>query len=82
MTGKTVVAGAVLVLIGVLVGMNVPKVEAQQAGAYAIAVTTVRGAPIAWRINVRTGQASWCIFAQGGFEHAPNCSPWSATSDQ
>ncbi len=28
MTGKTVVAGVVLVLIGVLIGMNVPTVEA------------------------------------------------------
>ncbi len=78
MTPKTVAIGAALVLVGVLVGLNVPMAEAQRNGPYAFSAT----APAyAWRMNVRTGQVSTCNGTPlGNPPPAPKCSPWGPVS--
>ena len=76
MTAKTVAIGAALVLVGVLVGLNVPMAEAQRDGPYALSAGAVRSV---WRMNVRTGQVSFCG-SFSGTETPPGkrpvCSPW------
>jgi len=72
MTAKTVAIGAAVVLVGVVVGMNVPTVEAQRGGAYSF-LTVTAGAKI-WRLRVGTGQVSFC--AAKGTSAPPTCSPW------
>ena len=75
MTAKTVAIGVALVLVGVLVGLNVPIAEAQRGGPYAI---SSGHASTAWRMNVRTGQVSVCK-SKIPFDENPGrpvCSSW------
>ncbi len=78
MTAKTVAIGVALVLVGVLVGLNVPIAEAQRGGS-----TYVLGnSPnyLVWRLNTQTGQVSRCRF-KGEYIDAtisPTCTPWTA----
>ena len=87
MTAKTVAIGAALVLVGVLVGLNVPMAEAQRDGPYALSAT--EGG--VWRMNLRTGQVSICgvamtpgsqalsVTSPSGFPpewSVPKCSAW------
>jgi len=75
MTAKTVAIGVALVLVGVLVGLNVPMAEAQRNGPYAISAGG-KGNTV-WRADVRTGQVSFCIRrASNPFTKPPMCSPW------
>ena len=79
MTPKTVTIGVALVLVGVLVGLNVPMAEAQRDGSYAISAATTPGA--VWRINVSSGQVSMCrsetwSSAIGPDTKPAGCAPW------
>ncbi len=67
MTAKTVAIGVALVLVGVLVGLNVPIAEAQRDGPYALSATDSG----VWRMNLRTGQVSIC-----GVTLAPKAIPF------
>ncbi len=77
MTAKTVAIGVALVLVGVLVGLNVPMAEAQRDGPYALSSSGTGGS--AWRANVRTGQVSFCMIT-GDPKNEPGkrpvCSAW------
>ena len=79
MTAKTMIAAVALVLIGVVAGMNVPQVEAQRQGPYAI---TAMG-NVVWRIATHTGQVSLCHTIDSKprnarlIEKVPRCGPWS-----
>ncbi len=95
MTLKTVVIGAVLVIGGVLLGMNYPIADAQwRGGPYALsAISTKPGA--VWRMNQRTGQVSFC-FLEGdvaAFKSetptprqskliTPRCAPWGPITER
>ncbi len=63
MTAKTVAIGVALVLVGVLVGLNVPMADAQRDGSYGLSAGSAGlggdGAST-WRMNLRTGQVSVC----------------------
>ena len=77
MTPKTVAIGAALVLVGVLMGLSVPMVEAQRDGHYKF-VTVERNS--VWRANQTTGKVSWC-FAKGAAIVAI-CSPWGPAAER
>ena len=84
MTPKIVAIGAVLVLSGVLLGMNYPIADALWGGPYGLSAGKTQGT--VWRMNQRTGQVSLC-FIEGDFtvetptprqtaRMTPRCSPW------
>ncbi len=70
MTAKTVAIDVALVLVGVLVGMNVPIAEAQRGGPYAIS----GDGKYVWRADVRTGKVSKCFL--DSYDKPPLCSVW------
>ncbi len=81
MTAKTVAIGVALVLVGVLLGLNVPMAEAQRGGPYAISAAGTGNT--VWRADVRTGQVSYCIRGTSDpFSKPPICSPWGPTNSR
>ncbi len=96
MTPKTVAIGAVLVLVGVLLGMNYPIAEALwRGGPYAL---SAGGANFVWRVKTQTGEVSLCGVAgpqavyvnmetaEGEADRqlliTPKCSPWGPAAEE
>ena len=76
MTLKTIAIGVMLVVVGVVMGMSVPNAEAKRErdGQYALSAGSDSEV---WRINVTTGEVSFCENT-GGVANVPNCSPWES----
>lgn len=79
MTTKALVIGAVLVLVGVLVGVAASFVVGKREGPYVVFAPSNDGAALqyVWRFNRETGNVSLCKGTppEGG-NVPPACSPW------
>lgn len=76
MTPQTIAIGVTLVAVGVLMGMSVPDAEAQRKRIDRYALSAGSDSEV-WRINVTTGEVSFCENT-GGTANVPNCSPWES----
>ncbi len=91
---RAVLLVAVLVVAGVLLGMNYPIADALwRGGPYELSASGKPGA--VWRMNQRTGQVSLCLFEGSGGDWTtetptprqtarmtPRCSLWGPTVER
>ena len=93
MTPKTIAIGAALVVGGGLLGMTYPIADALWGGPYGLSAGAGLRGPV-WRMNLRTGHVSLCLFEGDASawkaetptprqtaRMTPQCSPWGPVTE-